>query len=148
MPARSSTKTTLPVRQPQADPIDFPDDNFGYLTINSDNEMDIDESAEPGERYDPESNKLTSKYFPICLGNILGGRYVIEHKIEFGGFSTVWLAVNMEQKQVALKATAAAPIGSNNTEIAIQNLVKSTVQDTSYLMTLLESFPLTPDGRH
>ncbi|KAJ5675424.1 hypothetical protein N7462_008321 [Penicillium macrosclerotiorum] len=111
MTTGSSMKTTLSVRQPHPD--HSPNDNFGNLAMNSDDEMEIDESAEPEERYDPESDKTIGKFFPNCVGNVLGDRYLVEHKIEFGGFSTVWLAVNMrDQRQVALKATAAAPVGS------------------------------------
>jgi serine/threonine-protein kinase SRPK3 len=32
-------------------------------------------------------------YHPICLGDSFkGGRYIVRHKLGWGGFSTVWLA--------------------------------------------------------
>src|SRR5690349_2939382 len=44
------------------------------------------EDVEKLERYRPGG------YHPVTIGEQLGGRYSIVHKLGFGGYSTIWLA--------------------------------------------------------
>jgi hypothetical protein len=51
--------------------------------VDSDGEWDLVEYVEPSERYHE------GLYYPICIGDIVGQVYRIEHKLGHGGFSTV-----------------------------------------------------------
>ena len=68
-----------------------------------DDEGLLEQYTEPAERYD------LGLYYPICIGPICIGdvlvqTYRIEHKLGHGGYSTVWLAHDIQkQKDVALK---------------------------------------------
>ncbi len=43
-------------------------------------------------------------YYPLSIGEVLADRYRIEHKLGWGGYSTVWMAQGtQENKAVALK---------------------------------------------
>ena len=49
-------------------------------------------------------------YHPVKLGDKFNNRYVVEHKLDHGGYSTVWLARDLQQERlVALKIIIAAP---------------------------------------
>ncbi|GLA68273.1 hypothetical protein AtubIFM55763_003342 [Aspergillus tubingensis] len=98
--AQSASKTVSIGVSPQAiakdDMIDF-----GDFASTEDEEIDVEEYAEPWEKYDPETQNA---YYPICLGEILNERYLIEHKLGAGGFSTVWMALDLqENKDIAVK---------------------------------------------
>ncbi|KAI1965792.1 hypothetical protein LOZ58_000691 [Ophidiomyces ophidiicola] len=44
------------------------------------------------------------RYYPLRIGEVLNQRYRIDHKIDHGGFSTVWLAHDLKhQTDVAIK---------------------------------------------
>ncbi|PGH13958.1 serine/threonine protein kinase [Helicocarpus griseus UAMH5409] len=76
---------------------------------------------------------------------ILATRYLIEHKLDAGGFSTVWMAHDLqERKDVALKVMIS---GQEDGEICIQDLILQTVPDTSHLVTYLTTF-LLPGTNH
>ena len=50
-------------------------------------------------------------YHPVELGDKFYNRYVLEHKLGFGGYSTVWLARDLQHKHkrlVALKVVISA----------------------------------------
>ncbi|KAI1313353.1 kinase-like protein [Xylaria venustula] len=71
----------------------------GYFVDESD-EDEVEDEAEPKVRY------LEGLYCPLRIGQVLGNapRYRIEHKLGWGGYSTVWLARNLSQDRlVALK---------------------------------------------
>ena len=59
--------------------------DHGYF-VDPDNEDDVEAEAEPRERY------TEGLYYPVQIGDILDRRYRIEHKLGWGGYSTVWLA--------------------------------------------------------
>jgi len=61
------------------------------------------EDVEKLERYCPGG------YHPVTIGEQLGGKYSIVHKLGFGAYSTIWLARNQESgKYVAIKIPVAA----------------------------------------
>ncbi|KAJ5206821.1 hypothetical protein N7472_003269, partial [Penicillium cf. griseofulvum] len=37
--------------------------------------------------------------YPICLGEVLNERYLIDHKLGFGGGSTVWMTYDLQDKR-------------------------------------------------
>ncbi|KAJ5356259.1 hypothetical protein N7517_010868 [Penicillium concentricum] len=42
--------------------------------------------------------------YPIRLGEMFNERYLVEHKLEFGGGSTVWMTLDLrDKKNMALK---------------------------------------------
>ena len=62
------------------------------------------ENTEYIELYEPGG------YHPVELGDKFSNRYVVEHKLGYGGYSTVWLARDLRQKRlVALKIIMADP---------------------------------------
>lgn len=123
----------------------LPDDAFGDFVRNWDDECDLKMVVEPCDRYDPESTSRV--FYPICLGEVLNGRYLIEHKIGFGGGSTVWMAHDLlQRKDVALKVMALGEWAEN--EIRMQNEIFQHVQDTSSLVTYLDAFILPRDNDH
>lgn len=75
--------------------------DYGDFAKTGDDEDDIEEEAEPWEQYQEMNSRL---YYPLCIGEILNQRYRIEHKVGHGGFSTVWMAHDLQDKRdVALK---------------------------------------------
>jgi len=73
------------------------DSDHGYFA-NSGEEMELEETAEEPDSYQP------GKYYPISIGEILVDRYRIEHKLGYSGYSVVWIAYDLlEKKTVALK---------------------------------------------
>ncbi len=64
---------------------DFVDDYYWY---------EVEESAEPIESYHEEIS-----HYPICIGDIIAQTYRIEHKLGHGGFSTVWMAPDVQKKR-------------------------------------------------
>lgn len=78
-------------------------------------------------------------YYPICIGDVLAHRYRIEHKLGHGGFSTVWLARDIQaEKDVALKIMIPGKAGED--EYNMQMEIIRTLKDTSNLLTYLETF--------
>ena len=67
-----------------------------------DEEVILESEAEPWEKYDDTYTPQT--FYPTCIGEIINGRYLIEHKLGSGGFSTVWMAHDLQDKgDVAVK---------------------------------------------
>ena len=109
--------------------------------VDSDDECDVEDAAEPAERYDE------GLYYPICIGEVLVDRYRIEHKLGHGGFSTVWMAHDMvNSDDVALKIMTPGP--SAEREYAAQNMIASAVQDTSRLLIHRDTFLLPAPKTH
>ncbi|KAJ5933845.1 hypothetical protein N7454_006174 [Penicillium verhagenii] len=80
--------------------------DFGDFVKNEEEELDLEELVEPWHRY------------------------LVEHKLGFGGGSTVWMAFDLQEKRdVALKVMALGKWGDNETRI--QDEIIKTVQDTS-----------------
>ena len=110
--------------------------------VESDYEVDVECEAEPLEGY------MEGRYYPIRIGEILYGRYRVEHKLGQGGYSTVWMAYDLQAKRdVALKIIQPGDAGER--EYRIQIDIIRTVRDTSRLVTCLASFYLkSPRGPH
>jgi serine/threonine protein kinase len=111
--------------------------------VDSDNEVDIEDEAEPLERY--FSN---TPYFPAHIGQVLNQRYRIEHKLGYGGFSTVWMAYDIQTRtSVALKITVAGARGEE--ELRIQNEIRHSARNPSCLVLYQGFFSLNGhQGRH
>lgn len=93
--------------------------------------------------YDAEEDPTL--FSPIDLGEVLNERYLIEHKLGFGGSSTVWMAHDLQdQRDVALKVMAIGEWGDNETRI--QDEIIQNVQDTSHLITYSATFLLSRPG--
>ncbi|KAJ5509041.1 hypothetical protein N7527_011184 [Penicillium freii] len=90
--------------------------DFGDFVTDEEEELDLEELVEPWHRYDTDDNQHI--LYPICLGEVLNERYLVEHKLGFGGGSTVWMAFDLQDKRdVALKVMALGKRGDNETRI-------------------------------
>jgi serine/threonine protein kinase len=110
--------------------------------VDSDDECEVETDAEPRSRY------WDHLYCPLSIGEVLNARYRIEHKLGWGGFSTVWLAHDIyENKAVALKVVVPGERGGY--EHAIQDVIKRNVRDISRLV-VYEALFYHPgrEGRH
>lgn len=75
--------------------------DFGDFVSTEDEEIELEEVVEPWYKYDRKATP--NVFYPICLGEVLNERYLVEHKIGAGGFSTVWMALDLqENKDVAV----------------------------------------------
>ncbi|KAK2064704.1 hypothetical protein LY76DRAFT_622334 [Colletotrichum caudatum] len=72
-----------------------PDQSTGYNWI---------DGVERLDKYKP------SGYYPIMIDDLLNGQYRIVDKLEFGGYSTIWLAQDQRLKRyVAIKVGVSSP---------------------------------------
>ena len=130
----------MPATAPQDDPNDT---DFGDFAGNQSEEEDVEQLAEPWYSYDPQETPQV--FFPICLGQVLHERYLIEHKLGYGGFSTVWMAHDLQEKtDVALKVMSLGTWAEN--EVRIQEEISQHVSDRSHLVTFLDTFLLPRDN--
>lgn len=107
--------------------------------VDSDEEGDVEDVSEPVERYS------LGLYYPVCIGEVLDGRYRIEHKLGWGGYSTVWMAHDVQlRKSVALKIMIPGEKGEY--EYQMQNEILRTIRNTSHLVTHQGSFLLPGHG--
>ncbi|RHZ45938.1 uncharacterized protein CDV56_104441 [Aspergillus thermomutatus] len=92
--------------------------DFGHFVSNEDEELDLEEAVEPWHKYDIKKTSHVS--YPICVGEVLNERYLVEHKIGSGCLSTVWMAHDIrDKKDVALKVMSSGEWGE--TEIRVQD---------------------------
>ena len=107
--------------------------------VDSDGIGDVEDVSEPVERY------RLNLYYPVRIGEVLAGRYRIEHKLGWGGFSTVWMAHDIDyRKDVALKIMIPGEKGEY--EYQMQNEILRTIPDTFNLVTHQGSFLLPSYG--
>mgnify|MGYP001657832168 CR=1 FL=1 len=96
-------------------------------------------NAESEDNYDPKDNPHV--FYPICVGEVLNERYRVENKLGHGGFSTVWMAYDLQDEtDVALKVMCSGESGDS--EISIHDEINRNVQDPSHLVTYLATFLL------
>ncbi|KAJ5362562.1 hypothetical protein N7541_003406 [Penicillium brevicompactum] len=115
--------------------------DFGDFVKNEEEELDLEE-VEPWHRYATE--EAQNVLYSISVGEVLNERYLVEHKLGFGGGSTVWMAFDLQEKtNVALKVMAVGKWGDNETEI--QDEIIKTVQHTSRLVLYTTTFSLLRD---
>ncbi|KAH8172812.1 protein kinase domain-containing protein [Sarocladium implicatum] len=101
--------------------------------VDSDDEVELDEVAEDPEQY------LHGLYYPLCIGEVIAGRYRIEHKLGHGGFSIVWMAYDIHtQRDVALKIMI--PGDSGDREYQMHTEIANAVSDTSRLLMCQDTF--------
>ncbi|KAJ5691567.1 kinase domain-containing protein [Penicillium malachiteum] len=119
--------------------------DFGDFASNQDEEEDIEEVAEPWSNYHSENNPLV--FCLIRLGEVLNERYLIERKLGHGGFSTVWMAHDLQERtDVALKVMSLG--GYDENETRIQAEIKQNEEDKSHLVVYLDKFLLPRGGKN
>lgn len=119
--------------------------DFGDFVRNEDEALDLKAVVEPLYEYTIEHTQRV--FYPICLGEVLNERYLIEHKLGFGGGSTVWMAHDLQDnRDVALKVLALGEWGDH--KLCMQNEITQNVQDTSHLVTYITTFLLPGDNCH
>lgn len=118
---------------------EYPEDSgsdLGYFASNEDEEDEVEEGAEDSVVYDKE--KGSCLFYPIRIGEVLNQRYRIDHKLGHGGFSTVWMAYDFQDKMdVALRVMASG--GSGEHDYKMQNEIRQSVEDTSHLVLPMET---------
>lgn len=111
--------------------------DFGNFVSNEDEALGLGEVVEPWYKYDIKETRHV--FYPICLGEVLKERYLVEHKLGFGGGSAVWMAHDLQDKRdVALEVMSLGEWGEN--EIHMQDEIIQNVQDTSHFVTYLATF--------
>ncbi|OJJ30902.1 hypothetical protein ASPWEDRAFT_62274 [Aspergillus wentii DTO 134E9] len=93
--------------------------DFGDFVSNEEEELDLEEVVEPWHKYDI---KETSRvFYPICVGELLNERYLVEHKIGSGGFSTVWMGCDLQNKRnLALKVMSLGEWGERKIKFPLK----------------------------
>lgn len=128
----------------QHEPV-YENQDFGDFVRTTHEEIDVEWVNEDWFQYDPQETSRV--FYPICLGEVLNERYIIEHKIGFGGFSTVWMAHDIfDKRDVALKVMCAGNWGER--ELLVQDQILQSVQDTSHLATYSATFLLRGQTCH
>ena len=118
------------------------EEDFGDFTTDQLETAEIVHESEPWDNYNPKA--VTRLFYPLRLGELLNGRYLVEHKLGHGGFSTVWMAHDIhENKDVALKILSLGGYDMNETRIQAE--IQQHVQDKSHLVVTLDTF-LLPRG--
>ncbi|WEW57531.1 hypothetical protein PRK78_002998 [Emydomyces testavorans] len=91
-------------------------------------------------------NNAQHRFYPICLGELLNKHYRVEHRLGRGGSSTVWMAYDLKsEKYVALKVMIEE---HGEYEYHMQKVICDTVKDTSHLLTYIDAFILSGDGKN
>lgn len=123
------TDNPVPVTTHDTFPLDLGD------FVDSDHEVDIEDESEDTLQY------LIGYFYPICIGDLLKQRYQVIHKLGRGGFSTVWLAHDLEAEQdVALKVLCSA---GHSMEYETHQHIARSVQDCSRLVLCQDQFVLS-----
>ena len=96
------------------------------------------------ERYRPGG------YHPIILGDLLGGRYETVAKLGRGGFSTVWLCWDQQEKTWQAVKVLCADVSSRNLpELALRDRLWQSDPSAHHVTLPSHSFWIEgPNGRH
>ncbi|KAI1119761.1 kinase-like protein [Nemania abortiva] len=115
--------------------------------VDLEDEHDVEGVSEPRERYVWDDSVLSRWYCPIRIGDFLNGQYRIEHKLGWGGFSTVWLARDlMTNVLVSLKVLCNSPQAEAEHKIQLEIIERCRREISEYLVTLETVFHLrNPD---
>ncbi|KAJ5209341.1 hypothetical protein N7449_003720 [Penicillium cf. viridicatum] len=118
--------------------------DFGDFVSNENEQVDLEYVVEPWHKYD--TKETPNVFYPIYFGEVLNERHLVEHKLGFGGGSTVWMAHDLQHRRdAALKVMSFGDWGEN--EYRMQEEILQNVQDTSHLLTYLGTF-LLPGNQH
>ncbi|GAB1744227.1 hypothetical protein NU219Hw_g1380t1 [Hortaea werneckii] len=91
-------------------------------------------------------------YHPVHIGDTLnGGRYIIRHKLGWGGYGTSWLAFDKSFERYAAVKVGVSELANSREADVHRHLAKSTSSDPGReaIVDLLENFTLHgPNGKH
>lgn len=120
---------------------------------------EVDSDDETGVSDPPGSEGVNAYWgyppacYPVTVGEVIqgGGKsYRIEHRLGFGGFSTVWLAFDLEEHtSVTLKILTASK--TDQTEVITHQNLHQTISEPANLLVSLTTFTLPgrfPDRSH
>src|SRR3569833_516375 len=115
--------------------------------------VDDDINYYPVEDAEALENYVVGGFHPVQLGDVfLDGRYTIVHKLGFGGFSTVWLARDEQEKRYVSLKICCASRHQEPGELQVLNLIKSRPDGEpgkGYMHLVLNSFDIEgPNGSH
>ncbi|PYH95907.1 hypothetical protein BO71DRAFT_449045 [Aspergillus ellipticus CBS 707.79] len=101
------------------------DDNtteFGDFVSTEDEELDLEEVVEPWQKYHIEETPRV--FYPVRVGEVLNDRYLVEHKIGAGGFSTIWMPVTFKTRGINMSMATRMSAAQQLLE-ALENLHKA-----------------------
>lgn len=92
-------------------------------------------------------------YHPTLIGDTFcSGRYVVVHKLGFGGYSTIWLAWDQQRRRyVSLKILTARASPDSHEGKILNHLMKSDLTHAGkrFIPSLLDQFSFDgPNGHH
>eukprot|EP00484_Ammonia_sp_Unknown_P019324 CAMPEP_0197038032 /NCGR_PEP_ID=MMETSP1384-20130603/15083_1 /TAXON_ID=29189 /ORGANISM="Ammonia sp." /LENGTH=1212 /DNA_ID=CAMNT_0042468423 /DNA_START=30 /DNA_END=3668 /DNA_ORIENTATION=- len=138
-------------------------ENYSITNENDDSYASSDTSAEWFNGDEDSDSKAYGQggYLRVRIGDRLHNRYIIEQKLGWGHFSTVWLATDLMAPQtshrrfVALKIQKSAPhyLDAAKDEVQLLNAAKqsNSKQDAyeNYIVQMLDSFIVSANnGKH
>ncbi|KAF4969723.1 hypothetical protein FZEAL_10178 [Fusarium zealandicum] len=103
-------------------------------SIDSKHELDIRQVTENSDRY------LRGLYYPVTIGEVMIGRYRIEHKLGHGDSSTVWMARDKRgRKDVAIKIMTPGWLGEReyHSQAEISRAVPHVCNHVTFIDTFL-----------
>lgn len=99
----------------------------------------------PVTQAEPMFDYRPGGFHPVAIGDKLHNRYQIVDKLGYGGYSTIWLARDMQRQQyVSIKIGTSRSISIHGELDAIQKLQMSQIQAFVPLLRELEKYPV-PD---
>jgi serine/threonine protein kinase len=115
--------------------------------VDLEDEYDVVGGSEPRSRYIWDDKILSRFYCPIRIGEVLNQQYRIEHKVGWGGFSTVWLARDLQTNLlVNLKVLCNSPHAEAEHQIHHDIIERGGSDISEYLVVLKTAFHLrNPD---
>jgi serine/threonine-protein kinase SRPK3 len=119
----------------------------------SDSDSDSESSSSSSNRDESQSEYKKGGYHPACIGDKYNDRYIIEKKLGFGYFSTVWLASDQTRsdddphKIVAIKISKSRESFQEAAKEEMKFL--QTLHQHLFTVGLLDQFIIYgPNGKH